>query len=591
MNPYLLLPLSACIACSVLTTAVLARDTRRNASRLGAMVALSGAWWACCDLLWSSANDPQVVLRLVRASALGWIMIGPFILHLFLELTGHPLRTRRGLLAVLYTQPAVLVVLDLTTPWLHADVVRTSWGWGYEVGPLFVLPLVLAGATVTAGLSIGMTNLYSRGSPAERRQTRWLFGGLMVPLLLGTATDGVLPMLGYHLPRLGAASMTLLVGSVAWTFHRFGYSLLAPGAFANEILMTLREGVALLRSDGCIHSANPGMGRLLAMSSASLEGRHVSELLSLEHPELLSDGDEVECSLTPEGLPPIPVSVCTSMLSDKQGNTIGMVLVTRDLREIESLRSRLITSGRLAAVGELAAGIAHEINNPVSFVRANLGALSDILSGTAAKISADDAAALAEIADGQALIEESLEGVDRVISIVRDVKGFAHSGEGASELIEIRPLLESVLRVAAPQLRYAGAVETEFGEVPLLRGAPQELKQVFLNLVINASQAVEGDEGIRLVTRSEGDRVIVEVHDQGCGIPEEQLDRVFDPFFTTKPVGEGTGLGLSISYQIVLRHGGELSVESDPERGTCFRVELPARGDDEGSPKRACATA
>jgi len=150
--------------------------------------------------------------------------------------------------------------------------------------------------------------------------------------------------------------------------------------------------------------------------------------------------------------------------------------------------------------------------------------------------------------------------------------------------VALNPLLDSVLRVAAPQLRFGAAIVRDYGDVPPVRGASQELKQVFLNLVVNASQVVDEGDEIRVATRAEGNRVVVEVHDEGCGIPAEQMSRVFDPFFTTKPVGEGTGLGLSISYQIVRNHKGDLSVESEVGKATCFRVELPvADVADEGS--------
>jgi len=225
--------------------------------------------------------------------------------------------------------------------------------------------------------------------------------------------------------------------------------------------------------------------------------------------------------------------------------------------------------------------VAHEINNPIAFVRANLGALGTLLE----KLGHEpDPEALAE---GRELVEESLDGVDRVSAIVRDVRGFAHQGTGLREMVSLPELLDSVLRVAAPQLRERGRVERRYDPVPRVRGAPPELQQVFLNLVVNAAQAIEDGGRITVTTRRDGDDAVVGVEDDGPGIPEDVIERIFDPFFTTKPVGEGCGLGLAISYQIVHKHGGDLSVRSRPGVGTCFEVRLPGEGAaqacDEGS--------
>ena len=575
MNAYLLLPLSSCIACSALAVAVLARDSSRRASRLGAGVAACGAWWAACEVLWNSADDPTVVLRLIAVSGLGWMFIGPAVLHLFLELSSHPLRTRRWLIPALYTPPAIFLVIDASTKWMHTAAVRTEWGWGWEVGWPFAAPFLYVTGTVAVGMISTLRHLRVHASPAERTQMTAFFGSMLGTLFIASLTDGLGPMLDYQMPRLGSASISLLVISVGYTFQRYGYSMLAPGAFSSEILSTLHEGVILVRLDGRVHSANPGMGRLLGVAPDALEGRPVRELCDYPALEAAEPIRERECSLLPPGQDPIPVSICTSVVCDKQQNAIGIVLVARDLREIASLRSRLVTSERLASIGQLAAGIAHEINNPVAYVRSNLGSLGGLLDGLSR--SGNLGAELAEeLADGRELIDESLDGVDRVAAIVRDVKSFSHTGGAGLERVEIAPLLESVLRVAAPRLRYGATLIREFGDIPPVRGSTQQLQQVFLNLVMNASQAV-GDTGtIRLSTHAEGDRVIVAVADDGCGIPPEQLERVFDPFFTTKPVGEGTGLGLSISFQIVTSHEGDLTVESTPGEGTRFRVELPA---------------
>ncbi|MCP5041862.1 MAG: HAMP domain-containing protein, partial [bacterium] len=237
----------------------------------------------------------------------------------------------------------------------------------------------------------------------------------------------------------------------------------------------------------------------------------------------------------------------------------------------------LVTSERLAAVGQLAAGVAHEVNNPLTYVRSNLGQLrahwSFVQKLLADRVLDDEAQLI--VGEGEELIDESLEGVERAVSIVRDIKGFAHSGSETHESVELNMLLDSVLRVASPQLGPEVRIDRRYAASICVTGSGQELKQVFLNLILNASQAI-GDTGtIRIETREEGNHAVVSVVDDGAGIDPEALEWLFDPFFTTKPVGQGTGLGLSISHEIIKRHGGEIHVESLPGEGSRFSVQLP----------------
>lgn len=566
MNPYLLLPLAACVTCAMLAVGILARDSRHRTNRLGALLMLGASLWAACEVLWNAADDPDTVLWLVRISSIGWVAIGPTALHLFTDLTRSRSSRVYRLLPMLYGVSALFLLIDLATPWMHVAVVRTSWGWGYRFGPAYPPFYLFTVACLAGAIALGLRDLAGEGAPGERRQARVLMAGIGVPLVVASITDGLLPLLGWQPPRLGTASFTVLGTAIAWGVYRHGYSLLAPGDFASEILDTLPDGVALLRLDGRVRSANRGLGRLVGVSPQDLEQHRIGEWL---HGHSLATHTEHEASLsTPDGV--VPVSVASAPLHDKQGEPIGLVLVLRDLREVTGLRSRLITSGRLAAVGQLAAGIAHEINNPIAYVNANLCALRSLVDGMADEFAKAPA-------EARELIDESLEGVQRVAAIVRDVKSFSHAGTPERRALDIAELLDAVLRVASPQLRYGRPVVRRYGKtVPPVLGDPQELKQVFLNLVINAGQAVRGEQEIRLVTRHQEDRVVVLVEDDGCGIPDEMLESVFDPFFTTKQVGEGTGLGLSIAHEIVRRHGGTLSVQSALGRGTRFRVELPA---------------
>jgi len=483
---------------------------------------------------------------------------------------------------VLYAIAALFLLVDWTTPWMHPSVERTSWGWAYSLGPAYPAYIGFTMSTVAFALGFALPAFLRSASPGERAQAVWVMIGLFAPLSIATMTDGVLPYLGVQVPRLGTATFVVLGGTIFWSFFRYGYSLLAPGDFAREILDTLPDGVAMLRLDGSVRSANGALAKLLECSSEELTGLRLANHLEL--PETLFEPaatSDRKCELRSFGGHRTPVSVASTPLRDRQGSTLGHVLVVRDLAEITSLRHGLLLSGRLAAVGELAAGIAHEINNPLAFAKANLALLREHWKSLADSVRQpdDSASATALLAEGEELIDESLEGVDRAAAIVRDVRGLAHAGSRRRELTDLNALLDGVLRMAAPQLRRHTTVQKTWGDLPPITCVPQEIQQVFLNVVLNAGQAIGTTGNIRLVSRVESDHVVVDVEDDGDGIAPEIIEKIFDPFFTTKPVGEGTGLGLSIAYGIVCNHGGEITVTSEVGRRTRFSVRLPADAD------------
>jgi signal transduction histidine kinase len=240
----------------------------------------------------------------------------------------------------------------------------------------------------------------------------------------------------------------------------------------------------------------------------------------------------------------------------------------------EALR-RLSLSERMASVGTLAAGVAHEINNPLAYVTANLDLLLEEVEALGADPSPER---VAEIGD---MLRQAREGAERVRRIVRGLQTFARPDAEALSLVDVRALLDTSVDIASAEVRGRARIVREFGAVPQVEADDARLGQVFINLLVNAAQAIPaGDPAaheIRLVTTTDAaGRAVVEVHDSGPGIPAAVLGRIFDPFFTTKPVGVGTGLGLSICHNIVTGMGGEIDVVSREGAGAVFRVALPA---------------
>jgi signal transduction histidine kinase len=575
VHPYTLLLAIACLVCAGCGGALYLQDRARRANQLAALLLLGCGYWALCQALMTVADDPERVSAIAVISAPGWLFIGQLMLHIAMEATGTRQRALVWFRNALYLYGAALLPYVWLSDRVTRPLERVSWGWTFELDPAVML--LSTGhllAVVAAGSCLRSA---ARGlSDAERRQLPWIAVAGIAPLALGALSDFVLPGLGIPCPRLGTAGLAVFGGISVWVVNHFGYSVVTPGGFSQEILRLLPDGVAMLRPDGRIRAANEGLARLAAQPVERMDGMPVSELLTWSFDS--ADHDEVDCELRTAGGGRIPVAVSSERLRDRQGNDLGHVVVVRDLREVADLRHRLVTSARLAAVGELAAGIAHEINNPMAFVRANLSQLESRWKEVRAELErAGRADALRDaLGDVDELVADSLEGVDRAVEIVRNVKGFAHPGNGGREPVDLHRILEDALRLIAPQLRGRAEIEREFGTLPELQGVPQQLRQVFVNLLLNASQAIAPGGRIRLSTRSENGRAVVIVADDGPGIAPEIIDRIFDPFFTTKPVGEGTGLGLGIAYQIVRSHGGAIKVESPLGKGATFRVELPA---------------
>ena len=280
---------------------------------------------------------------------------------------------------------------------------------------------------------------------------------------------------------------------------------------------------------------------------------------------------------------------------------------TQDLasayRELKASQLQLIQSEKMASLGQMVAGVAHEINTPLGYVKNNIEMMEMFFESSRAMVEASVAladtllspssseqelqlrlATLAELRQeaqaGEAddmlkLFTDTRFGVDQISELVQNLKNFSRLDRAAAADVDLNECLDSAVLLARNLLKNRIEVVRQYGALPRISCMPSQLNQVFLNLLTNAAQAIEGQGKILLKTEAEEGWLKVTVQDTGKGIPADALPRIFDPFFTTKPVGQGTGLGLSISYQIVQQHGGDIRVTSQPGKGTRFTVRLP----------------
>jgi two-component system, cell cycle sensor histidine kinase and response regulator CckA len=346
--------------------------------------------------------------------------------------------------------------------------------------------------------------------------------------------------------------------------------LRSGGDVLRETFDVFEDGVCLVAPDGTLEVANTTGTRLY-------DGGLRPDLQAAAR-EAITRGATADRSLSFDGR---AFAVRAYPLPGR-----GAVLYVRDATDEREREIGRLQAEKLASIGLLAAGVAHEINNPAAFVLANIEALAghmrlieeklrDLPDGGAARLGLSD-----QLFEANAILQESKEGMARIHRIVRDLAAFSHTDEDTSVPIDVNTAIESALSMLRNELKYRAQVERDLSATRMVRASAPRLGQVFLNLILNAAQALDEADArrnrVRVRTFDDGANVVIEISDNGPGIQAEILPRIFESFFTTKPRGMGTGLGLPISLGIVRGLGGEIVVESRKGEGATFRVRLPA---------------
>jgi PAS domain S-box-containing protein len=389
-------------------------------------------------------------------------------------------------------------------------------------------------------------------------------------------------------------------------------------SYNQNIIQNLNSALLVVDLDGRIVFSNPPAEEILGESAEAIRGRPIWPWFEgvrreeIHVARTLETGERFkgfESTLTRADGTRVPIGISSAPVSDGAGNKLGAVAVFSDLTEIKLLQRKVLQTEKMASIGQLAAGVAHEINNPMGFIHANLFQMAEYMTdlhrvweavevlqsaaadGDVADIQrrASELAAISKevniefvLSDLAKAIRESQEGSERIRHIVNDLRAFSHRDSEHPVLADINQFLDSTASIVWPMMKHIVVLEKEYRDLPKVHCYPVQLQQVFMNLMVNAYQAIEqriGDSGeagtIWLKTEPRDGGVAITVRDTGVGIAPENLDRIFDPFFTTKKVGMGTGLGLSTCFNIVERHGGSLVAESEPGVETVFTVWLP----------------
>ena len=583
MNESQLIPLAALMVSAAFGAVSIAWDSERRATRgMGAIFVCTGAW-ALVDLASSMSPDPARGLAWLRWAHLPPLMIGPSVIWVvgqILPRIGEQMARRARVSAVVC---AVLGVWAAYSPANIEVVIATGrGGWMPQYGWLG-LTLIALGTLlpIHAAIVAARAQRGGAGPPSERRRA-WAMR-VCVGLSLATIlpSELLLPMLGIPFPRLGALCVSV-ASALLWlrVLHELDGLALTPQGVARALLSELQDGIVLVRTDGKVLSTNMRFARMSGRVRAQLPGTSIEDLVDAPIDLAHAMGGDREVVLRGPGGLAIPVSLSCSLLRDQSGGTIGFVLVFRDLREIDALRSQLLGSGRLAAIGELAAGIAHEVNNPVAFIRSDLNLLAARLGELRERLVAAPGpeGAIAICDRGRGRVASALEGIERVAEIVRDVREFAHTGGEGQGGSDPGDVVESAMRLArlARGEDVALVMSSEAGALRIDSG--QELKQILLSMMRLLAEGTQKGGRVEIDLRRGGGDLVVALTAEPLIESSATLLSRFDGLAVGPLEGSHDELGLAVAAELIDRLGGGLSIEAVATLAIRVEISLPLLG-------------
>jgi len=583
--------LSTCAGLATTVSVAVQREKRDLHWLLLGLLGGVVVWTSGTILRWSVAS-PEGLGAAMRLIFIGVVSVPPLWFALaarYGDASGW--LVRREVWAALAV-PSVLTYLALLTNDAHHLVMtelsfevlaRGGLAWG---GPLFWVFITWAYALVLGGAVLYLRAARQMVAGADWRRGVTLAVASVIPIAVSTLYLFRLVPVHFDLTPASLIVSTLLISLAI-----FRYRLLESLPLARrDVIEHLRDGVVMANAAGVILDLNPAAAASLGRAAGQLRGRPLAEVLGEFVDPQRSAEVRAWIELRAADAPPLvletrtddnrSVEVSAAWACDSRGYAVGRFAVLRDRTEERRYERAVRHAQRLQSVGTLAAGIAHEVNNPLAFIRANLSQIHQMGEWVEAGAGGCEEVPklLVQLADLRQIAEETLDGIGRIERIVTGMRRLAATQSEAFQAVDLNQVVNDALRLSNLGREPEIAVQASLaGSLPTIDGAPERLVQAVLNLLVNARQALRGCGLVCVETWSEGDRVGVCVTDDGPGIPPEVQERIFDPFFTTKDPDQGTGLGLAIAFDIVRDHGGVLEVSSSPGAGACFAARLPVR--------------